>query len=100
MTCPTRSQCNGPRKHRRNASHTPLPINCNIVILEQATSERVEIVMAEAEEATAALLNEDSEDEVDPSFVVSEDDLYPLEVAAKAARTHGSTVPQVKYPSN
>lgn len=56
--------------------------------------------MAEAEEATAALLNEDSEDEVDPSFVVSEDDLYPLEVAAKAARTHGSTVPQVKYPSN
>lgn len=56
--------------------------------------------MAEAEEATATLLNDDSEDEVDPSLVVNEDDLYPLEVAAKAARTHGSTVPQVKYPSN
>lgn len=67
---------------------------------KQAASERVEKVMVEAEEATATLLNDDSEDEVDPSSVVSEDDLYPLEVAAKAARTHGSTVPQVKYRSN
>lgn len=62
--------------------------------------------MALAEEAANSVLDEvDSEDDDSsvisggrplPPPVVGEDDLYPLEVAAKQARSAGSTASQVQ----
>ena len=54
--------------------------------------------MAEAQEAAASLLDDSSEDDDDERLgIPNEEDLYPLEVAAKAALAHGSTAPQVMY---
>ncbi|CAM9665996.1 unnamed protein product [Ascophyllum nodosum] len=62
-----------------------------------AASARVEKAMAEAQEAAASLLDDSSEDDDDERLgIPNEEDLYPLEVAAKAALAHGSTAPQMK----